>query len=66
MPNTYLEAALRAIGDGARLEQLASDVLRREGYSVNPTETRGPCIKLAERAIDYPAIPRQRGRIKDE
>jgi len=42
MPNTRLNAALQAIGDGARLEQLASDLLRREGYSVDPTGTRGP------------------------
>ncbi|WP_336036669.1 hypothetical protein [Halobacterium yunchengense] len=42
MANTRLDAALQAIGDGARLEQLASDLLRREGYSVDPTGTRGP------------------------
>ncbi len=34
MPNTALEANLRAIGDGARLEQLAVDLLGREGYDV--------------------------------
>jgi len=42
MTNTVLEAALQGIGDGARLEQLASDLLRREGYDVDPTGTRGP------------------------
>ena len=42
MPNTALEANLRAIGDGARLEQLAVDLLGREGYDVDPTGVRGP------------------------
>ncbi|WP_336346196.1 hypothetical protein [Halalkalicoccus ordinarius] len=42
MPNTRIEAVLQAIGDGAQLEQLASDLLQREGYNVNPTGTRGP------------------------
>ena len=42
MVNTRLEAALLGIGDGARLEQLASDLLSREGYRVKPTGTRGP------------------------
>jgi hypothetical protein len=42
MPNTALEANLRAIGDGARLEQLAVDLLGREGYDVDPTDVRGP------------------------
>lgn len=45
MPNTRLEAVLRGIGDGARLEQLTSDLLRREGYDVDPTGTRGPDAK---------------------
>ncbi len=35
MPNTALEANIRAIGDGARLEQLAVDLLGREGYDVD-------------------------------
>lgn len=42
MPNTRIEAVLHAIGDGARLEQLVSDLLVREGYEVDPTGTRGP------------------------
>jgi hypothetical protein len=42
MSNTALEANLRAIGGGARLEQLAVDLLGREGYDVDPTGVRGP------------------------
>lgn len=42
MPNTALEANLRGTGDGARLEQLAVDLLGREGYDVDPTGVRGP------------------------
>jgi len=42
MPNTRLEAVLRGIGDGARLEQLVADLLRRDDYDVDPTGTRGP------------------------
>lgn len=42
MPNTRIEAVLQAIGDRAQLEQLASDLLQREGYNVDPTGTRGP------------------------
>lgn len=42
MPNTRIEAVLQGIGDGAQLEQLASDLLQREGYNVDPTGTRGP------------------------
>ncbi|QLG62031.1 PDDEXK family nuclease [Halorarum salinum] len=42
MPNTRIEAVLHGIGDGARLEQLVSDLLQREGYDVDPTGTRGP------------------------
>jgi hypothetical protein len=41
MPHTALEADLRAIGDGARLDQLAVDLLGREGYDVDPTGVRG-------------------------
>ena len=41
MPNTQLGANLRAIGDGARLEQLAVDLLNREDYNVDPTGVRG-------------------------
>jgi len=37
MPNTALEANLRAIGDDARLDQLAVDLLGREGTtSIQP------------------------------
>jgi len=42
MPNTRLEAVLSGIGDGARLEQLVADLLRRDDYDVDPTGTRGP------------------------
>ncbi|CDK37998.1 hypothetical protein [Halorubrum sp. AJ67] len=42
MPNNALEANLRGIGDGARLEQLAVDLLGRDGYDVDPTSVRGP------------------------
>lgn len=42
MPNTRLEAVLHGMGDGARLEQVVSDLLRREDYDVDPTGTRGP------------------------
>ncbi|QCS44743.1 hypothetical protein [Natrinema versiforme] len=42
MVNTRLEAVLLGIGDGAKLEQLVSDLLQREEYDVDPTGTRGP------------------------
>lgn len=42
MTNTRLEAVLQGLGDGARLEQLVADLLRREDYEVDPTGTRGP------------------------
>lgn len=42
MPGTRLEAVLHAVSDGARLEQLAADLLIRDGYTVDPTGTRGP------------------------
>lgn len=42
MTNTRLEAALQAVGDGARLEQLVTDLLASEGYDVTPTGKRGP------------------------
>lgn len=42
MPNTALEANLRGISDGGRLEQLAVDLLGREGYDVDPTGIHGP------------------------
>lgn len=41
MTESHLEAAIRAI-DGDTLEQLAADLLSREGYSVDPTGTKGP------------------------
>jgi hypothetical protein len=42
MPNTKIEANLHGIGDGARLEELAVDLLVREDYDVDPTGVRGP------------------------
>jgi len=42
MTNTHFEVALQAIGDGARLEQLVTDLLASEGYDVRPTGKRGP------------------------
>jgi hypothetical protein len=42
MTNTLVGANLRGISDGARLEQLTADLLRREGYDVDPTGVRGP------------------------
>lgn len=42
MTNTRVEAVLQGVGDGARLEQIAADLLRREDYEVDPTGTRGP------------------------
>lgn len=42
MPNNRLEALLQGIDDGGQLEQLAGDLLAREGYEVDPTGTRGP------------------------
>ena len=42
MPNNRLEALLQGIDDGGQLEQLAGDLLAREGYDVDPTGTRGP------------------------
>lgn len=41
MTNSHLEAALHAISDGARLEQLVADLLSAEGYTVSPTGKRG-------------------------
>ena len=42
MPNNRLEALLQGIDDGGQLEQLAGDLLAREGYNVDSTGTRGP------------------------
>ena len=41
MTNTLVGANLLGISDGARLEQLAADLLTRDGYSVDPTGVRG-------------------------
>lgn len=41
MTNTLIGANLRGISDGGRLEQLAADLLTREGYEVDPTGVRG-------------------------
>lgn len=41
MTESRLEVAIRAI-DGDTLEQLAADLLSRDGYSVDPTGTKGP------------------------
>lgn len=41
MANTRLEPAIRGM-DSDTLEQLAADLLQREGYDVEPTSTSGP------------------------
>jgi len=41
MSNSRIEAAIHALG-GGRLERLMVDLLRRDGYEVDPTGTSGP------------------------